>query len=75
MPTARNPTLSARWTTAPDEVAAEVLRALDGKTVGEAAEALGVGERTLWRWIREKPQLIGALDVAPRPKRKVAANE
>ena len=64
MPAASNPTLTARWQTEPDEVATEVLRALEDATVEEAAEALGVGTRTLWRWLREKPELRGARRVA-----------
>ena len=60
MPASRNPHLSARWTTAPAEAAHTVLTALRGAaTIADAAKALGVGRRTLYRWLRERPELAG----------------
>jgi len=50
----RNPHLSSLWNV--DRAAAVVIvqDALRGRTIEEAAKALGVGRRTLHRWLKEK---------------------
>jgi len=57
----RNPELTLLWQRDPSQAAQQVLRALRmSPSLFEAAELLGVGHRTLCRWIAKKPQLIGA---------------
>ena len=58
MPYSGNPTLSALWLTNPAKAAAEVTAALrTAVTLGEAADALGVGRRTLYRWLKTRREL------------------
>jgi hypothetical protein len=69
----RNPRLTALWTAAPIEAAAEVRRALeDHSTIEQAATFLHVGPRTLYRWMglrRTHLQKKGMQQMKPRELR------
>jgi predicted DNA-binding transcriptional regulator AlpA len=53
-----NPTLSALWLTDPAKAAAEVTAALRvAMTLNEAADTLGVGRKTLYRWLKTRREL------------------
>jgi hypothetical protein len=57
MPYPKNPHLSALWLTDPAKAAATVAAAVrNTKTFEEAARSLGVGRRTLYRWL-DRPEL------------------
>jgi DNA invertase Pin-like site-specific DNA recombinase len=61
MPAPGNPQLSALWlgTSGDRALAAERVRAAlaSSKTRREAARVLGIGHRTLYDWLRNKPEL------------------
>jgi transposase-like protein len=58
VPYPKNPTLTALWMTDPAKAAAEVSAVLRSTTsLSAAAKALGVGRRTLYRWMRTRPEL------------------
>lgn len=58
MPYPTNPQLSALWLVDPAQAAAKVIAALQSATtLGEAAKALGVGRRTLYRWLKTRREL------------------
>lgn len=61
-----NPRLAALRIAKPDEWHAEVHAALmKAGTVPGAAKALGIGTRTLHRWITETPALIEGVELPP----------
>ncbi len=48
-----NPTLTALWRVDPVKAANTVRNAMNGHSVAEAAKILGIGLRTLRRWIAD----------------------
>lgn len=62
MPYPKNPHLSALWLTNPMQAAHQVATAVrNTKTFEEAAKSLGIGRRTLYRWL-ERPELKSVRD-------------
>lgn len=72
-----NPTLSALWEENPKAAAAQVQAALDTHaTKRAAARALGVSWRTLYRWIKSRPELLDerqGLGRGPNPRARANA--
>ena len=59
-----NPQLSALWYTSPPKAVAKcqaALRACKGHRI-KAAEKLGVGPRTFYRWLAEHPEILQGID-------------
>jgi hypothetical protein len=58
MPNPNNPSLSLLWLTDAPAAAAQVTRAIRmTMSLTDAAANLGIGRRTLCRWLKSKPQL------------------
>jgi transposase-like protein len=51
--TSGNPKLTLLWQTDPQQAAAKVRAALEGVRAEDAARTLGVGRRTLFRWLKK----------------------